>query len=162
DLGICPDDEREVRARMEHAVDACDALVTSGGVSVGDYDYVKAVLEQLAAERGGGFRWYQVAIKPAKPFAFGTIGGVPVFGLAGNRVSSPVRFALFARPGLGLMMGARSPDRPVLAARAGEPIRRRPDGKLHLDRVKVWIDDGELVVARSGGQASNMLSAMAL
>jgi molybdopterin molybdotransferase len=161
DLGICPDDEHVVQARIVEGVESGDALVTSGGVSVGDYDYVKAVLERLAAERGGGFRWWQVAIRPAKPFAFGTIGGVPVFGLPGNPVSSHVSFELFARPALRLMRGERAVDRPVVHAVAGEAFGRRPDGKLHLDRVRVVLSGGHFVATRSGGQGSNVLSAVA-
>ena len=75
DYGIARDDEREIAERIGAAVAECDALVTSGAVSMGDFDYVKVVLEQLARERAGsGFSWMQVAIKPAKPLAFGTLG----------------------------------------------------------------------------------------
>lgn len=161
DLGIARDDENEVRERMTAAVDTCDALVTSGGVSVGDYDYVKLVLEQLAAERGGGFRWSQVAIKPAKPFAFGTIGGVPVFGLPGNPVSAHVSFELFARPAIRRLAGHAVVDRPRISAVAPDGLARRPDGKLHLDRVVVLGGPGGFVARRSGVQASHVLSGMA-
>jgi molybdopterin biosynthesis enzyme len=148
--------------RIAYAADTCDALLTSGGVSVGDYDYVKAGLERLAKERAGSaFVWWQVAIKPAKPFAFGTLGPVPVFGLPGNPVSSHVSFELFARPALRQMMGHTAVHRPEVSARAAEPLRRRADGKLHLDRVRVWYEDDGYVCARSGAQESNVLSAMA-
>jgi molybdopterin molybdotransferase len=161
DLGVARDDEADVRARMEAAVDSCDALVTSGGVSVGDYDYVKLVLERLAAERGGGFRWSQVAIKPAKPFAFGTVGGVPVFGLPGNPVSAHVSFELFARPALRRLAGHAHLDRPRIRAVAPGGLARRPDGKLHLDRVRVAGGPAGFTAVRSGVQASNVLSGMA-
>jgi molybdopterin molybdotransferase len=161
-LGIARDDEDVITERIAHAADTCDALLTSGGVSVGDYDYVKAVLERLAKERAGSaFVWWQVAIKPAKPFAFGTLGRVPVFGLPGNPVSSHVSFELFARPALRKMMGHTELHRPEVLARAAAPMRRRPDGKLHLDRVRVWYADGGYCCERSGAQASNALSAMA-
>ncbi|MDQ1519389.1 MAG: molybdopterin molybdotransferase [Actinomycetota bacterium] len=161
-LGIARDDEDVITERITHAVDTCDALLTSGGVSMGDYDYVKAVLERLAKERpGSAFVWWQVAIKPAKPFAFGTLGDVPVFGLPGNPVSSHVSFELFARPALRQMMGYRDGRRSEVLAQAAEPMRRRPDGKLHLDRVRVWYDGDGYRCERSGGQASNALSAMA-
>jgi molybdenum cofactor synthesis domain-containing protein len=163
DLGPVRDDEDLIIERIAHAADTCDALLTSGGVSVGDYDYVKAGLERLAKERpGSAFVWWQVAIKPAKPFAFGTLGTVPVFGLPGNPVSSLVSFELFARPALRRMMGhTTDADRRVVVARAGAPMRRSPDGKLHLDRVRVRYEDGGYVCERSGAQASNVLSAMA-
>jgi molybdenum cofactor synthesis domain-containing protein len=161
DLGIARDDEAEVRARISEAVDTCDALVTSGGVSVGDYDFVKLVIEQLVTERGGAFRWSQVAIKPAKPFAFGSIGGVPVFGLPGNPVSSHVSFELFGRPALRKMAGHHVLHRPTVRASAGADFPRRPDGKLHLDRVRVTLGPDGYEAARSGAQASNVLSGMA-
>jgi molybdopterin biosynthesis enzyme len=87
---------------------------------------------------------------------------VPIFGLPGNPVSSHVSFELFARPVLRSMMGHRHPERPVVAALAEQPFTRRPDGKLNLDRVQVWAGgDGVLRCARSGFQASNVLSGMA-
>ncbi len=163
-LGIARDDEDVITERITHALDTCDALLTSGGVSVGDYDYVKAVLERLAKDRpGSAFVWWQVAIKPAKPFAFGTLGPVPVFGLPGNPVSSHVSFELFARPALRKMMGYSEAalHRPEVVAVAAAPMRRHPDAKLHLDRVRVWYEDGTYRCERSGAQASNALSAMA-
>lgn len=164
DYGIAPDDEHEIERRVARAVDECDLLLTSGAVSVGDYDYVKVVLERLAARRpGSGYRWVQVAIKPAKPLAFGHVGRVPVIGLPGNPVSSRVAFELFARPVLRRLAGHGDADvLPVLVravARSG--FRRRPDGKLHLDRVRVSVEDGRLVCERAGVQASNVLSGMA-
>jgi molybdenum cofactor synthesis domain-containing protein len=163
DLGSARDDEELITGRIAHGADTCDALLTSGGVSVGDYDYVKAGLETLAKERpGSAFNWWQVAIKPAKPFAFGTLGAVPVFGLPGNPVSSRVSFELFARPALRTMMGHADPFQPVVDATAAAPMRRRADGKLYLDRVRVWYEPGAgYRCERSGGQASNVLSAMA-
>jgi molybdenum cofactor synthesis domain-containing protein len=161
-LGIARDDEDLITERIGHAADTCDALLTSGGVSVGDYDFVKAGLERVAKQRpGSAFVWWQVAIKPAKPFAFGTLGAVPVFGLPGNPVSSHVSFELFARPALRKMMGHTQLHRPEVVATAAAPLRRRPDGKLHLDRVRVWYEDGGYRCERSGAQASNALSAMA-
>jgi molybdenum cofactor synthesis domain-containing protein len=157
DLGIARDDEAVITERLEHAVATCDALVTSGGVSVGDYDLVKAVLDRM-----GDLSWQQVAIKPAKPLAFGVVGGKPAFGLPGNPVSSHVSFELFARPALLQMMGHARRFRPVVEARAAHDMRRRSDGKLHLDRVRLFRDGGQLMAERTGVQASNVLSALAL
>jgi molybdenum cofactor synthesis domain-containing protein len=156
DLGVARDDESVITQAVKRAAEECDALLTSGGVSVGDYDFVKAVLDRL-----GHMQWFQIAIRPAKPFAFGMLGAVPAFGLPGNPVSSLVSFELLARPALRQMMGDPQPHRPVITVVAGEPLRRRPDGKLHLDRVRVTREQGRLVARRSGGQASNVLSAMA-
>jgi molybdopterin molybdotransferase len=157
DLGRAPDDETAISRAVEDGVGRCDALVTSGGVSVGDFDYVKIVLDRL-----GAMNWWQVAVKPAKPLAFGVVGGRPVFGLPGNPVSSMVSFELFARPALRRMAGHRRLLRPELQAVAAEPLRRRPDGKLHLVRVVASAgDDGRYEVRPSGGQGSHMLAAMA-
>ena len=166
DLGRVPDDETVIEAALRHGVDTCDALLTSGGVSMGDFDYVKAVLDRL-----GDMRWMQVAIRPAKPLAFGTVERasgdeprrVPVFGLPGNPVSSVVSFELFARPALRKMMGHRADDldRPRVLAVADEALRRRPDGKIHFARVVATIGpDGREHVRSAGGQGSHQLSAL--
>ena len=156
DLGIGRDDEDAVTELFRAAAASCDVLVTSGGVSVGDYDVVKAVLDQI-----GALEWWQVAIKPAKPFAFGRIDGTPIFGLPGNPVSSHVSFELFARPALRTMMGHTNPNRPVVTARAGAAMPRRADGRIHFDRVRVHYEGDHYVAVRSGAQASNALAAMA-
>ena len=160
DLGRCPDREADLRAALSAAVASCDAVVTSGGVSVGDFDFVKAVLDELS---GGSMQWMQVAVKPAKPLAFGVVGGTPVFGLPGNPVSSMVSFELFARPALLRMMGHLQLERPRALGVADEALTRRPDGKLHLVRVRAELaDDGRYHVRPAGGQGSHMLRAMAL
>ena len=156
DLGLAPDDESIITRTLEDARASCDAVLTSGGVSVGDFDYVKAALGRL-----GRMQSWQVAIKPAKPLAFGVIGGTPVFGLPGNPVSSLVSFELFARPALLQMMGHAARFRPEVAATAERAMPRKPDGKLHLDRVRVRAEGSSFVVARTGEQASNVLSATA-
>jgi molybdenum cofactor synthesis domain-containing protein len=158
DLGSAPDDEAAITAAIDRGVAECDAILTSGGVSVGDFDYVKVVLDRL-----GDMHWWQVAVRPAKPLAFGTVRGTPVFGLPGNPVSSMVSFELFARPALRQMMGHRELLRPLLPAVADEALRRHPDGKVHFVRVVATTDDdGRLHVRSTGGQGSHLLRAMAL
>ena len=158
DLGTAADDESAITAAIQQGVAGCDAILSSGGVSVGDFDYVKTVLDRL-----GDMHWWQVAVRPAKPLAFGAVLGTPVFGLPGNPVSSMVSFELFARPALRQMTGHRELFRPEMPAVADEPLRRRPDGKLHLVRVMATADeDGRLYVRPSGGQGSHLLRAMAL
>jgi molybdopterin molybdotransferase len=156
-LGLAPDDERVITRTLEDALATCDAVITSGGVSVGDFDYVKAALDRL-----GGLQSMQVAIKPAKPLAFGVIDGTPVFGLPGNPVSSLVSFELFARPALLTMMGHRARFRPEVTATAERAMPRKPDGKLHLDRVRVRVEGDGYAADQTGDQASNVLSATAL
>lgn len=161
DLGLVGDDEAALTAALTAGLARCDAVITSGGVSVGDFDYVKVVLEALA---DGPMQWMQIAIRPAKPFAFGTIGAKPVFGLPGNPVSSLVSFEVLARPALRSMMGHQRIDRAQVLAVADEPLRRRRDAKLHFVRVRAeWSDaDKRFHVRSSGGQASHLLRAMAL
>ncbi|CAN5579071.1 molybdopterin molybdotransferase MoeA [soil metagenome] len=163
DLGLSPDDPDAIAEAIRRGVAGCDALLTSGGVSVGDFDHVKAVLDRL-----GDMTWLQIAIKPAKPFAFGTVAGpapgraVPVFGLPGNPVSSMVSFELLARPGLRQMAGHAVLDRPTVRAVADDGLSRRPDGKVHYVRVVAsYGDDGRYHVRSAGGQGSHQLSAMA-
>lgn len=157
DLGLVPDDEDQIRDAMTTAAASCDAVITSGGVSMGDFDYVKKVLDEI-----GDMAWMQVAIKPAKPLAFGTVDGTPIFGLPGNPVSSMVSFELFARPGINQMMGRPNPVPEPVRGVAAVDLGRGPDGKTHFARVIASPDaDGRYSARFSGGQGSHQLSAMA-
>jgi len=162
DLGIIRDDEPALEHALRTAVNerACDVIITSGGVSMGDYDVVKAVLSRIA-----NMQWFQIAMKPAKPFAFGTLTNdrgvnVPIFGLPGNPVSSLMSFELIARPALRNMMGfGAASHRPEVMAIADEDIARLPDGKIHFDRVRAtWGSDGRVHVRRTGAQGSHQLA----
>jgi molybdenum cofactor synthesis domain-containing protein len=157
DLGRARDDIDVIEAAVTDAAARCDAVVTTGGVSVGDFDHVKAVLAKL-----GRFESWQVAIKPAKPLAFAVIGGRPVFGLPGNPVSAMVSFELFARPALRQMTGHRDVERPQVVAIADDGLRRHPDGKVHFVRVVASHgDDGRVHVRAAGAQGSHQLHATA-
>ena len=161
DLGIIRDDEDVLERALHDAVNiaGCDVLVSSGGVSMGDYDVVKAVLGRIA-----DMKWFQIAMKPAKPFAFGTLHNakgiaVPIFGLPGNPVSSLMSFELIARPAIKSMMGRTDVFRPRVLAIVDEDIVRRPDGKVHFDRVRAtWGNDGRVHVSRTGEQGSHQLA----
>jgi molybdopterin molybdotransferase len=158
DLGTVRDDEAALESVLLRAAASCDAIVTSGGVSMGDYDVVKAVLGRIAE-----MTWMQIAIKPAKPFAFGMLDGTPVFGLPGNPVSSIVSFEMLARPALRRMMGHHRLARPSLIAVADEGLPRREDGKVHLMRVSAEFgDDGRCHVRSARAQGSHQLAATAL
>jgi molybdenum cofactor synthesis domain-containing protein len=159
DLGIARDDQAVITEAIEGGLAQCDALITSGGVSVGDFDYVKVVLDRLSADT---MQWMQIAIRPAKPFAFGTVGAKPVFGLPGNPVSSLVSFECLARPALRQMMGHTHLDRASVMAVADEPFRRRRDGRTNFVRVRAEWNDGGFHVTTMGGQGSHQLHATAL
>jgi molybdopterin molybdotransferase len=159
DLGLARDDKDEISEAFLRGAAECDALISSGGVSMGDFDLVKVVLDEI-----GDMRWMQIAIKPAKPFAFGLIGEhhTPVFGLPGNPVSSLVSFELFARPALRQMMGHAEIDRPIVAAVTDTDLRRGPDGKTHFLRVMGHFGpDGRYHVAPVSAQGSHQLAATA-
>ena len=162
DLGIIRDDEPALEHALRTAVNerSCDVIITSGGVSMGDYDVVKAVLSRIA-----NMQWFQIAMKPAKPFAFGTLTNdrgvnVPIFGLPGNPVSSLMSFELIARPALRNMMGfGAASHRPEVMAITDEDIVRHEDGKIHFDRVRaIWGSDGRVHVRRTGAQGSHQLA----
>jgi molybdenum cofactor synthesis domain-containing protein len=155
DLGCVPDDGAVIAAALQKGAADADAILTTGGVSAGDFDFVKQLLDTQL----------QVAIKPAKPLAFGVVDGTPVFGLPGNPVSSMVSFELFARPAIRQLMGftGAALDRPRVTAVAEGPLRRRPDGKTHYARVVATFDDADSRwrVRSAGGQGSHQLLAMA-
>jgi molybdenum cofactor synthesis domain-containing protein len=160
DLGIVGDDESALVESLSAAASRCDAIMTSGGVSVGDLDLVRVVLEKLSA---GTMRWMQVAIRPAKPLAFGVLGdpAIPVFGLPGNPVSAMVSFELFVRPALRRLGGHRVLHRPIVSAVVDADLRREADGKLHLLRAKVSLDGpASWRVRTTGGQESHQLHSM--
>jgi molybdenum cofactor synthesis domain-containing protein len=161
DLGIVPDEETALLEVFSRAGEQCDAIITSGGVSVGDLDVVKQVLQKIG---GASMRWMQVAIRPGKPFAFGVLeeSGLPVFGLPGNPVSAMVSFELFVRPGVRQMAGFTDLDRPRVTAVADHEFARRPDGRLHFVRSRAACDArGAWRVSPLSAQESHQLHAMA-
>ena len=158
DLGVVRDDEAELERVLRSAAADCDAIVSSGGVSMGDYDVVKAVLGRIA-----DMTWMQIAMKPAKPFAFGRLDGTPIFGLPGNPVSSLVSFELLARPSLRRMMGHRRLTRKSVVAVTDVAFDRQADDKVHFVRVNgEFGDDGRYHVRPVGAQGSHQLAATAL
>lgn len=165
DYGIVRDDEAALESILRLAAVECDAIITSGGVSMGDYDVVKAVLSRIA-----DMHWMQIAIKPAKPFAFGELlrrdgTPVPIFGLPGNPVSSMVSFELLARPALRKMAGHPESTwhRPTISAMADAPLERSQDGKVHYQRVVGhFAADGRLHVSSVRAQGSHQLAASSL
>lgn len=160
DLGTVADDETAIRLKVKDAVASCDAVVSTGGVSVGDVDYVKSVLGELYGERS---RSMQVAIKPGKPFTFATAAAPPkpFFALAGNPVATLVGFELFVRPALRRLAGYRHLQRPTSLALLDCPLPRSRDGKIHLMHVTVAFgSDHRLHVKSAGRQGSHLLSAV--
>ncbi len=155
DMGIVGDDPGVLRAALKDAAGKADVVVSSGGVSMGEYDLVKTVLRDL-----GEVEFWKVAMQPAKPFAFGTVAGKPLFGLPGNPVSSMVAFEQFVRPALLTMMGARLVFRPRLGGILDDGASTSHEKAVFL-RVNVQWRDGAWHARSAGGQSSNVLSALA-
>jgi molybdopterin molybdotransferase len=155
-LPIARDTEADLIAIIEQGLAAgVDLFLTSGGVSVGDYDVVKQVLESL-----GRMEFWRVRMRPGKPVAFGHLRGVPLIGLPGNPVSAMVCFELFARPALLKMQGRQAIHRPTVYARfAGEPLSRG-DRRQYM-RVVVRPTGGGFVASSTGGQGSGLITSMA-
>lgn len=155
DLGIVGDDAAEMRRRIEQGAEQADAVVTSGGVSMGEYDLVKQILAEV-----GSVEFWKVAMQPAKPFAFGHVSGTPLFGLPGNPVSVMVAFEQFARPALLQMMGHRAIFRPRVAATMVGGVSTDPE-KTVFARVDARPVHGGWTAHLVGEQSSNVLSALA-
>lgn len=150
---LVPDTADELHAALERAFAECDAVVTSGGVSVGEHDLVKQVFEQL----GGHLDFWKVAIKPGRPFVFGQWRGRFLFGLPGNPVSALVTCGLLVYPALRQFQGASSLTLPAHPACLQETIENR-NGRRHF--MRVWVDSlGQ--VRSAGRQASHLLGSMA-
>lgn len=156
DLGIARDNKPEIRRKIEQGLD-CDLLLISGGVSVGDYDYVKDVLADL----GGKIEFWKVAIRPGKPLVFGTINAKPVFGLPGNPVSSMVSFEVFVRPAILKMLGQNQDNRKEVKAILEEDIKKR-EGLRYFLRAKTWWENGAYLTCTTGPQGSGIFKSMVI
>lgn len=155
DMGRIPDDADSLRAALGRAVAETDAIVTSGGVSMGEYDVTKMVLRDET-----DVDFFPVAMKPGKPQGFGTVGGTPFFGLPGNPVSVLVSFEQFVRPALLAMQGATALLRPRLTGVAGEDFHSDP-AKEEFIRVRFGDSSPSPNVEQTGGRGSHVLSGAA-
>ncbi len=152
-LPIVPDHLAATQTALAAALKACDVVVTSGGVSVGELDLVKRAFEDV----GGRLEFWRVAIKPGRPFTFGRFEKKLLFGLPGNPVSSLVTFQLLVRPALLRFQGARQISLPSYPGRLTEALAN-DGGRRHFMRVRT---DAEGSVRSAGAQASHILSSMA-
>lgn len=148
------DDLERTTAAFEAAAADHDVIVSSGGVSVGEHDHVRAALERL-----GTVRFWRVAMKPGKPLVYGRIGSCFFFGLPGNPVSSMVSFELFVRPALLRLAGREQIHRPVVRARLLGPISHRPGREEYARVMTTWKGD-EFVVHPHPGQDSHLVSSL--
>ena len=155
-LGIARDRKDELEQKFREGLRA-DVIISSAGVSVGDYDLVKGVLQDLGME----MKFWKVAMRPGQPLAFGTIGGKPTFGLPGNPVSSMVSFEQFVRPYLLKMQGHKKIFRPVIEAIWQEGFVKKTERK-YLVRCMVSKKEGTYIASSTGEQGSGILKSMVL
>ena len=156
DMGVVRDKREAVEAALREASQVADVVITSGGVSVGEADYIKEVLGTI-----GEVRFWKVAMKPGRPLAFGTLGPARFFGLPGNPVSVMVTFYQFVQPALDKMAGSRASAPLVFKARTTEVLKKRP-GRTEFQRGILSRDArGGLRVTPTGDQGSGILNSMA-
>jgi molybdopterin molybdotransferase len=154
-LGVARDREALVRQGMREALDRrADFIITSGGVSVGDFDLVKQV---LATE--GEIHFWSLNMKPGRPLAFGVVGGVPLLGLPGNPVAAMISTELFARPALLKMQGFTNWSQPTVLARLTQPVARK-DGRRHYLRVQLRETESGYEATLTGDQGSGILNSL--
>jgi molybdopterin molybdotransferase len=153
-LGVARDNEADTRALLSRAPEF-DMMVTTGGVSMGDFDVVKKVLEEI-----GVMDFWKVAMRPGAPQTSGTIGGTPFFGLPGNPTSTMVGFELFARPAIRKMAGFTSLARPRVVASLSHDTKKKADRRYFLRGRLTRTGDGSYAAAISGNQSSALLTAM--
>jgi molybdopterin molybdotransferase len=156
DMGVIRDDPAAIETAFAQAAQAADVVITSGGVSVGEADFVKQLLAKL-----GDVLFWKIAMKPGRPLAYGKIGSAHFFGLPGNPVSAMVTFYQFVREALLVLMGVpQPPPLPILKAVCTSAIKKAP-GRTEFQRgILSQSDDGEWTVRVTGDQSSGILSSM--
>ncbi len=162
DMGVVRDQPALLEAALTQAANTADAIITSGGVSVGEADYTRAMMKKL-----GDVEFWRIAMRPGRPMAVGRIpsagsgqGSAVLFGLPGNPVAVMVTFLAFVRPALLRMMGANTEPAPLLKARSQEAMRKKPGRTEYQRGVVARAGDGSLVVRTTGNQGSGVLSSM--
>lgn len=163
DLGVVHDDPARLQAAFRQAAAQADAIITSGGVSVGEADHTKAMMRELAADDASGqsgVAFWRIAMRPGRPMAVGRFGHTILFGLPGNPVAVMVTFLAFVRPALLRMMGCAADAPVLLKAHSAEAIRKKP-GRTEYQRGTVFTAaDGSLHVRTTGSQGSGVLRSM--
>jgi molybdopterin molybdotransferase len=155
DMGVVRDHRGELKQAFKAAAECADAIITSGGVSVGEADFVKDILRAL-----GEVDFWKIAMKPGRPLAFGKVGGAVFFGLPGNPVSVMVTFYQFVQPALRRMMGQAGQAAVIVKVPCTRGLRKRPGRKEFQRGILERQPDGRLLVHGAGDQGSGILSTM--
>lgn len=157
DMGVIPDEKAALKQALQQAAAEADVVITSGGVSVGDADYVKEMLAEL-----GQVNFWKIAMKPGRPLAFGTIDQALFFGLPGNPVSVMVTFYQFVQPALKTMAGENAHPLPLMQVETASRVRKKP-GRFEFQRGILFEDQqGQLKVQTTGQQGSGILRSMSV
>jgi molybdopterin molybdotransferase len=155
DMGVVRDDPDALERAVRIASESADAIVSSGGVSVGEADFTRHVMARL-----GDIAFWKIAMRPGRPMAFGRIGKASYFGLPGNPVAVMISFYFFARDALLRQMGVRAEPLPFVRARSASAFRKRP-GRTEYQRARlVHEPDGTMSVHGAGNQGSGVLRSM--
>jgi molybdopterin molybdotransferase len=157
DLGVVRDDPAALRAAFSEAAASADAVITSGGVSVGEADHTKQIMAEL-----GDVLFWRIAMRPGRPMAIGRIGNAILFGLPGNPVAVMVTFYAFVRDALRAMSGMAAEPQPLLRAACTTPLRKKPGRTEYQRGVVTRSADGRWQVAITGSQGSGILSSMSV
>lgn len=157
DLGVVPDDRGKLRQTLLASAEQADVVITSGGVSVGEADYIKDLLEEL-----GQVDFWKIAMKPGRPLTFGTLGDAWFFGLPGNPVSVMITFIQFVRPALQKLSGMRVKPPLQMQLPCQSRLKKQP-GRIEYQRaIMQQGEDGQWFVETTGGQGSGLLHSMSL
>ena len=154
DMGVVRDDPKALEAALTAAAETCDAIITSGGVSVGEADFVRELMARL-----GEVAFWKIAMKPGRPMAFGKIRDTWLFGLPGNPVAVMVTFYQFVRPALLKMMGAAEQSLPLFQVESSAHLKKAP-GRTEFLRGRLTQINGKLCVQPTGAQGSGILRSM--
>lgn len=156
EYGIIKDDPEEIKEEITDALEKVDLIITSGGVSMGEYDYVKKTITEMGAD----LKFWKIAQRPGLPMAFWILDDKPIFGLPGNPVSVMVCFENYIRPSIFKMMNKKFQPRQIIKAKMAHPIKNKR-GRVHFVRVIVYRERDELWVKTTGDQGSGILKSMA-
>ena len=155
DMGVIPDVKQQIELTLKEAASIADVVITSGGASVGEADYIKEILDEI-----GEVNFWKIAMKPGKPLAFGKINNTLFFGLPGNPVSAIATFYQFVQPSIKLLEGEKADNSLRLTARCLSKLKKRPGRKDFQRGILKTDENNELVVDTTGVQGSHMLSSM--
>jgi len=155
DMGVIRDEPQAIRVGLLEASEKADLIITTGGVSVGEADYIKPVLDEI-----GQTEFWKIAIKPGRPLTFGSVGNSVFMGLPGNPVAVMVTFSLFVTHAIRILTGAPPSETPLLKVRSLQDLRKKPGRCEYLRGIIARDKNNQWQVEKTGMQGSGILSSM--